>query len=187
MGNKINEVQILVILNFHHHFLGYVCLPNSFRELLEADLAILVLIRQPHGLVHHLLKLRVLQVGAHHHLKHLKKFSITNISVIIQIIYTESKLQLGILVSLNTELGDTLKELLEVNLPTTILIEDINHPLHQGVLPKLWQTHELHHTYGARPITVQLLESFSQPGDFLGRECGTQVQGGRLCIAHGGL
>ena len=51
----------------------------------------------------------------------------------------EGKSELRGLVPLDAELADALDELLEVDLPVPVLVEDVYHPLHQGILLQLWQ------------------------------------------------
>lgn len=49
-----------------------VSLSDNFTKLLETYFAVLITIDRPHGLVHNLLQLRVLQIGANHHLQNLE-------------------------------------------------------------------------------------------------------------------
>ena len=54
---------------------------------------------------------------------HLEKLSIGDVPVIINIIYSEGKSQLAILVTLHTKLRHPLNELLEINFSVTVVIE----------------------------------------------------------------
>merc|ERR1719370_646511 len=76
---------------------------------------------------------------AHHHLQHLEKLPIGDVPVIINIIYSEGKSQLAILVTLHTELRHSLNELLEINFSVAVIVKYFYHPLHQRVLLKFWQ------------------------------------------------
>lgn len=59
-------------LHVDDHLLVNVGVAHHVAELLEGDLAVLVLVGEQDGLVHDLLQLRVLQVVAHHHLEYLQ-------------------------------------------------------------------------------------------------------------------
>lgn len=60
-------------LNVHNHLLMDVRVTHDCAELLETDLAVLILVGKEYSLVNDLLQLRVLQVVADHHLQYLKK------------------------------------------------------------------------------------------------------------------
>lgn len=119
----------------------YVSVAHHVAELLERDLAVLVLVGEQDGLVHDLLQLRVLQVVAHHHLQHLQQatlavttllvpsppsdtlrhtyleqFSVGDKPVVVHVVDTEREPQLGQLIALHAELRHALDELLEVHL-----------------------------------------------------------------------
>lgn len=59
-------------LHVDDHLLVNVGVAHHVAELLEGDLAVLVLVGEQDGLVNDLLQLRVLQVVAHHHLEYLQ-------------------------------------------------------------------------------------------------------------------
>lgn len=59
-------------LNVDDHLLVDIRIAHHVAELLERDLAVLVLVGEQDRLVHDLLQLRVLQVVAHHHLQDLR-------------------------------------------------------------------------------------------------------------------
>lgn len=62
-----NRAQLLQLLNIDNHLLVYIRIANNRTELVERDLAILILVRETDCLVHNLLQLRVFQIVAHHH------------------------------------------------------------------------------------------------------------------------
>ena len=108
-------------LDIHHHLLVNVSVADNVTKFLEADLAIVILVSKQDCLVHNLLQLCVFQVVPHHHFQHLKiqglqfakgkllktnleKLSVGDVPVIIDIIYSEGKSQLAVLVPLHAEL-----------------------------------------------------------------------------------
>ena len=70
----------------------------------------------------------------------LEELPVADESVAVDVVDGEGEPELGLLVPLDAELADALDELLEVDLAVPVLVEDVNHPLHQGVLLKFWKT-----------------------------------------------
>ena len=132
-------------------------------ELLEADLAVLVLIRLHDRLVDnlahttrqqsqsrvlqntlsipsypilsrtHLLQLLVLQIAPDHHLEHDEQLAIANVAVAIDVVDLERKAQLVLLVALAAESAEPVDEFLEIDVSAAVLIEDRDHACRQRV------------------------------------------------------
>jgi len=145
----------------------HVSVANYSAELLEGDLAVLILVREQHRLVHDLLQLRVLEVVAHHHLQHLEQLPVGDEAVVIHVVDAEGEPHLALLVALHAELRHPLDELLEVDLPIAVSVEDVDDALHERVLLQLWQRHELLHAQRPRVVQVQLAEPLAQPPDLV--------------------
>ncbi len=64
----------------------HVRVSHDLAELLEVDLSVVVLVGEEDGLVHDLLQLRVLQVGAHHHLEHLEQLAVADEAVVVDVV-----------------------------------------------------------------------------------------------------
>lgn len=97
------------------------------RKLFKADLAVAVLVGFHDGLVDDLLQLDVLQVVTDHHLEHDEELAVGDISVAVDIVDSEGEAQLLLLVTLGAEGRQTSDELLEIDVTTTVLVEDGNH------------------------------------------------------------
>ena len=80
------------VLDVHHHLFVDVRVADDLAELLEVDLAVVVLVREEDRLVDDLLELRVLQVGAHHHLQHLEELAVADVPVIVNVVDPERDL-----------------------------------------------------------------------------------------------
>lgn len=132
-------------------------------ELLEADLAVLVLIRLHDRLVDnlahttrqqsqsrvlqntlsipsypilsrtHLLQLLVLQIAPDHHLEHDEQLAIANVAVAIDVVDLERKAQLVLLVALAAESAEPVDEFLEIDVSAAVLVEDRDHACCQRV------------------------------------------------------
>jgi hypothetical protein len=132
-------------------------------ELLEADLAVVVLIRFHDGLVHnlairesavypsrshhptisspacsalqktHLLQLLVLQVAPDHHLQHNEQLAVADVSVAVNVVDLERKAQLLLLVALAAERAQAGHELLEIDVSASVLVKDGDHAGRQRV------------------------------------------------------
>ena len=81
-----------VHLDVDHHLFVDVRVADDLAELLEVDLAVVVLVREEDRLVDDLLELRVLQVGAHHHLQHLEELAVADVPVIVNVVDPERDL-----------------------------------------------------------------------------------------------
>ena len=64
----------------------HVRVADDLAELLEVDLAVLILVGKVDGLVDNLLELGVLQVGAHHHLEDLKQLAVADVAVVVDVV-----------------------------------------------------------------------------------------------------
>ena len=71
-----------------NHLLVYTHVTNESTELFEVDLAVVVLVGKLDGLVHDLLELRVLQVGAYH-LEKLKQLAVADVAVVVDVVNSE--------------------------------------------------------------------------------------------------
>ena len=142
---------------------------DHLRELLEADLPIVVQIRLHDGLVHnlvipksamyprtsnlpntissappktHLLQLLILQIAPHHHLQHNKQLAIANVPIAIDIIHFERKPQLLLLVALAAESAEPGHEFLEIDVSAAVFVEDGDHARGERVGGDLGQLQE---------------------------------------------
>ena len=134
----------LKLVQGHAH--GYVGVLHHLGELLEADLAITVQVGLHDGLVHdlrqglvgvrlhkssfsvaYLLQLLVLQVAANHHLEHNEELAVADEAVAVNVVDAECEAQLLLLVAFAAEGREARDKLLEVDVATTILVEDGNH------------------------------------------------------------
>ena len=75
----------------------------------------------------HLLQLLVLQVASNHHLQYYEELAIADVAVAVDVVYAESESQLLLLVAFAAEGREARDKLLEVDVATTILVEDGNH------------------------------------------------------------
>jgi len=133
----MNEFLDKLLLHVHHHLLVNVSIANHLTELLKADFSIIVFISKENSFVNNLLKLRVLQVVAHHHFQHLEKLSVGDISIVVYVVYSEGKSEFAVLISLDTKLRNTLNEFLEVHLAITVVIKYFYDPLNKRILLQL--------------------------------------------------
>ena len=74
---------------------------------------------------------------------YLEKFTIGNVSVVVEVVDAEGKLQPRLVVGLSAELGHANNELLEVQLSTTVGVEDLHDPLGEWIGLQLGQFHQL--------------------------------------------
>ena len=81
------------ILHVHDHFLVHVRVPDDLAKLLKVDAAVLVLVGEEDRLVDDLLQLRVLQVGAHHHLQDLEQLAVADVAVVVDVVDSEREEQ----------------------------------------------------------------------------------------------
>lgn len=139
-------------------------------ELFEGNFAVLVLVGEHNGLVDDLLQLGVFQVVAHHHFQHLKQLPVRDEPVVVHVVYSERKFELGQLVALDTELGHALDKLLEVDLAVAVRVEDVYDALDERVLLQLRKRHELVDAERARVVQIELLEALAQTSDLVGVE-----------------
>lgn len=78
-------------VNKRHQTPEHPARPQTYcTELFEGYPAISVLVCINNSLIYDLLKLRVLQVVAHHHLQHLEKLSVGNVAIFVHVINPES-------------------------------------------------------------------------------------------------
>ncbi|KAI6771944.1 hypothetical protein HG530_002902 [Fusarium avenaceum] len=122
---KHQDIPVEKLTNSHAH--ADISSLNHLGELLEADLAVLIEIGLHDSLVHDLLQLLVLKVAANHHLEDNEKLSIADVTITVNVVDLEGELKLLFLVALATECRKACHELLEIDITTTILIEDGNH------------------------------------------------------------
>lgn len=85
------------------HAQAHIGILNHIRKLLEADLAVLILVRFHDGLVHNLLQLHILQIVANHHLQHDKQLAVGDKPIPVDIVHLERKPQLFFFVPLRTK------------------------------------------------------------------------------------
>ena len=71
----------------------HVRVADDLAELLEVDLAVLVLVGKVDGLVDNLLELGVLQVGAHHHFEDLKQLAVADVAVVVDVVNSGRELK----------------------------------------------------------------------------------------------
>lgn len=179
---------------------------DHLRELLEADLAVVVQIRLHNGLVHnlaipksqqshpshiqpntvspcpsstktHLLQLLILQIAPHHHLQHNKQLAIANVPIAIDIIHFERKPQLLLLVALAAESAEPGHEFLEIDVSAAVFVEDGDHARGERVGGDLGQLQEFFALDCAGSVLGGLNVSFGLVG--LGVLSGGE--GGALC------
>ena len=96
-------------------------------KLIEAYLAVAVLVRLHDGLVDNLLQLRVLEVGPDHHLEHEEQLAVANIPVAVNVVDLEREPQLLLLVALGREGRQPGDELAKVDAAAAVFVEDGNH------------------------------------------------------------
>jgi len=77
--------------------------------------------------VAYLLQLLVLQVAANHHLEHNEELAVADEAVAVNVVDAECEAQLLLLVAFAAEGREARDKLLEVDVATTILVEDGNH------------------------------------------------------------
>jgi hypothetical protein len=75
----------------------------------------------------YLLQLLVLQVASNHHLQYYEELAVADVAVAIDVVYAECEAQLLLLVALAAESREAGHEFLEVDVATTVLVEDGNH------------------------------------------------------------
>ena len=80
-------------------------------------------------------------------------------------------------VTFDAELGQSLDELLEVDLSVAVSVQDVNDSVNELVLRDVWQGDELFDRQRARVVFVQLLETHAQPHDLLPGESLAHVLG----------
>ena len=73
-------------LHVDDHLFVNVCVSYDFAELFKVDFPVLVLVGEEDGLVHDLLELGVLQVGAHHHFEDLKQLAVADVAVVVDVV-----------------------------------------------------------------------------------------------------
>ncbi len=76
----------LLLLDVDDHLFMYVCVADDLAELLKVDLAVVVPVCEENSLIHYLLQLRVLQIGAHHHLEHLEELAVADVPVVVDVV-----------------------------------------------------------------------------------------------------
>ncbi|GMT09973.1 hypothetical protein PFISCL1PPCAC_1270, partial [Pristionchus fissidentatus] len=181
VGERANRVEILW---FHYHFLVNVQISHDITEFSERNLAIVVSVVEEDRLIDNLLQLSVLQIRTNHHLEHLKRFSVGYESVPVHIVDAEGKFQLGVLVSLHGELGNTLDELSEINFSVSILIKNVDNSLHERILLKLGKRHELFNRKRTAAVNIQLLEATRQSSQLIRIDFTAHLHGKRALVAH---
>ena len=102
----------------------------------------------------YLLQLLVLQVAPHHHLQHNKQLAVTDVPVAINVVDTEGKPQLLFLVALAAKGGQSRDKLLEVDVATTVFVEDGDHACCERVGGDLGEGQEFIAFDGARVVLV---------------------------------
>lgn len=75
----------------------------------------------------YLLQLLVLQVASNHHLEHDKELAVADVTVTVDVVDAEGKAQLLFLVAFAAKGREARDKLLEIDITTTILVEDGNH------------------------------------------------------------
>jgi hypothetical protein len=107
----------------------------------------------------YLLQLLILQIASHHHLQHDKQLAIANVPIAIDIVNTEGKPQLLLLISFAAKGRQSRDKLLKVDVAAAVLVENGNHARGQRVGRNLRKSQELIAVYGARVVLVQLHKS----------------------------
>ena len=103
---------------------------NHVGELFKANLSIEVLVCLDDRTVDKLLKLDIVQVASNHHLKHVEKLSIRNVSIVVNIVDLEGKSEFLLLRRTCRERVETLYEFKERNAAILVLVEHSDYALH---------------------------------------------------------
>lgn len=113
--------------NTKGHAHRHISVFDHLGEFFEADLAVAVEVSLHDGLVNNLLQLLILQIAADHHLEDDKEFAVADVAIPIDIVDFKGKAQLLFLVSLGAESAEAGDELLEVDISTSVFVEDGDH------------------------------------------------------------
>ncbi len=143
-------------------FIDNVEVADHFLELIERDLSIEIGVCLHNSAVDQLLKLCVVQVSANHHFEHLKKFTVRNKSIVVNVIDLESETQFVFLRCACRQRVQTLNKFEERNVSIVVPIEDCDHTLDQGVVRKLWDLEELSRFESATLISVDFAKVLVQ-------------------------
>lgn len=81
----------------------------------------------------YLLQLHILQVAPHHHFQDNKEFSITYVSISINIIDLKGKPQFLLLVSFGAEGAEARDEFLKIDITTAVFVEYSDHSAREEV------------------------------------------------------
>lgn len=84
----------------------------------------MVRIRFHNSLIHDLLQLLILEVAANHHLQHDEELAVADESISVNVVDLEGEAQLLLLVALTAEGAQPGDELLEVDVATSVFVED---------------------------------------------------------------
>ena len=141
-------------------FVDNVQILNHIGKLLEANLAIKVLVRLDNGAVDQLLELNIIQIVTDHHFDDGEQLAIGNIAIVVDVVNLESKSKLLLLGGASWQRVEALDEFEEGDAPILILIKNRDNTLHKRVVSQLRNIKELLRLKTARLVLVELTEIF---------------------------
>lgn len=129
VGSPLHTIHLKLIQRHCEVDVGHA---DHALKLLEAYLAVAVLVCLHDRLIHNLLQLCIFEIASDHHLEHEEQLAVADVPVAVNVVDLERKPQLLLLVALGREGGEPGDELSKVDAAAAVLVEDCNHAVDQS-------------------------------------------------------